>query len=29
MLAARIRKSRVGHELGGVSIRDMIEEGRR
>ena len=29
-LAARIRKSRAGHALGGgVSIRDMIEEGRR
>lgn len=29
-LAARIRKSRAGHTLGsGVSVRDMIEEGRR
>jgi len=29
-LAARIRKSRVGRELGsGLSIRDMIDEGRR
>ena len=29
-LAARIRKSRAGQALGaGVSIRDMIEEGRR
>ena len=29
-LAARIRKSRAGRALGGgVSIRDMIEEGRR
>lgn len=29
-LAARIRKSRAGHALGrDVSIRDMIEEGRR
>ncbi len=29
-LAARIRKSRAGQGLsGGVSIRDMIEEGRR
>lgn len=30
-LAARIRKSRTGQPLGGdgVSIRDMIEEGRR
>ena len=29
-LAARIRRSRAGQSLGGgVSIRDMIEEGRR
>jgi len=29
-LAARIRKSRTGQALGaGVSIRDMIDEGRR
>ena len=29
-LAARIRQSRIGQGLGGgVSIRDMIEEGRR
>lgn len=29
-LAARIRKSRVGHALGGGDmLRDMIEEGRR
>ena len=29
-LAARIRKSRAGQTLGvGVTIRDMIEEGRR
>ena len=29
-LAARIRNSRVGQGLGGgISIRDMIEEGRR
>lgn len=29
-LAARIRNSRAGQPLGGeVSIRDMIEEGRR
>ena len=29
-LAARIRRSRAGQDLGGgVSIRDMIEEGRR
>lgn len=29
-LAVRIRKSRVGQALGaGVSIRDMIEHGRR
>jgi prevent-host-death family protein len=29
-LAVRIRKSRVGQALGaGVSIRDMIEDGRR
>lgn len=29
-LAARIRRSRAGQALGGgVSIRDMIEEGRR
>ena len=29
-LAARIRQSRTGHGMGGgVSIRDMIEEGRR
>jgi prevent-host-death family protein len=30
-LAARIRKSRAGQDLGGGggSIRDMIEEGRR
>lgn len=29
-LAARIRRSRVGHTLGaGVSLREMIEEGRR
>ena len=29
-LAARIRRSRAGQGLGGgVSIRDMIEEGRR
>lgn len=29
-LAARIRKSRAGQALGGgISIRDMIDEGRR
>ena len=29
-LAARIRRSRAGQALGGeISIRDMIEEGRR
>ncbi len=29
-LAARIRQSRVGHDLGeGVTLRDLIEDGRR
>ena len=29
-LAARIRKSRVGHALGGgLSVTDLIQEGRR
>jgi prevent-host-death family protein len=29
-LAQRIRRSRVGHTLGpGVSLREMIEDGRR
>lgn len=29
-LAARIRRSRAGHALGGtVAIREMIDEGRR
>ncbi len=29
-LADRIRRNRAGHELGGsISLREMIEEGRR
>jgi len=28
-LIAEIRKFRKGHKLGGMSIREMIEEGRR